>query len=130
SHSRRTRRHVRGFPDAPHRGPRDPRRMTNIANVEMAAAWDGQEGDDWTENAERYEATGRYFAAEFFAKMSIADADHVLDVGCGTGLSTRDAARAARDGTVLGVDLSSRMLEYARQRTREEGLTNVEYLQA
>ena len=29
-----------------------------LANVEMAAAWDGEEGDDWTEHAERYEAAG------------------------------------------------------------------------
>ena len=29
---------------------------TPIANTEMAQAWDGEEGDLWSENADRYEA--------------------------------------------------------------------------
>jgi SAM-dependent methyltransferase len=100
------------------------------ANAEMLAAWDGEEGDDWTQHASRYEASGRYLAPTFDAASAIAETDVVLDVGCGTGRSTRDAARRARSGRVLGVDLSSRMLDHARDRSRAEGLTNVEYLQA
>ena len=52
------------------------------------------------------------------------DSDRVLDIGCGTGQTTRDAARAAAGGSALGVDLSSRMLDYARRRAAEEGVTN------
>lgn len=103
---------------------------TEIANTEMAAMWDGEEGDEWTENADRYDATDRYLAIRFEQEVSIEPADRVLDVGCGTGKSTRDAARAARDGTVLGVDLSSRMLAEARRRSELEGLKNVQFLQA
>jgi SAM-dependent methyltransferase len=101
-----------------------------IANVEMAAAWDGEEGDEWTENAARYEATDRWISARFQAECPIASTDRVLDIGCGTGKSTRAAARRAAAGCVLGVDLSSRMLEYAREQTRAAGLTNVEYVRA
>jgi SAM-dependent methyltransferase len=101
-----------------------------IANVEMAAAWDGEEGDEWTENAARYEATDRWISARFEADCPIASTDRVLDIGCGTGKSTRAAARRAAAGSVLGVDLSSRMLEYAREQTRAEALTNVEYVRA
>ena len=54
----------------------------------------------------------------------------MLDVGCGTGQTTRDAARAASAGSALGVDLSSRMLDYARHRAAEEGVTNVTFAQA
>ena len=36
----------------------------------------------------------------------------------------------ASSGSVLGVDLSSRMLDDARRRSAEEGLTNVDFLQA
>jgi len=92
-----------------------------IANVEMAAAWDGEEGDDWTENAARYEATDRWISARFEAECPIASTDRVLDIGCGTGKSTRAAARRAAAGSVLGIDLSSRMLEYAREQTRAGG---------
>lgn len=99
-----------------------------IANVEMAAAWDGEEGDDWTENADRYDATDRWIGARFEALVDIAETDHVLDVGCGTGKVTRSAARRASAGSVLGIDLSTRMLDLARRRSELEGLTNVRYV--
>lgn len=104
--------------------------MLAIANAEMAAIWDGEEGDEWTENADRYDATDRFIARRFEAETRIEPSDRILDVGCGTGRSSRDAARRAPDGTVLGVDLSSRMLGDARRRSTEEGLANVEFLQA
>src|SRR5688500_6814298 len=100
----------------------------DIANVDMARQWDGEEGDDWTENADRYDATDLYIWEQFTAKVPILAGDHVLDVGCGTGKSTRDIARSAHDGRVFGIDLSSRMLADARRRTDEQGLINVEYL--
>jgi ubiquinone/menaquinone biosynthesis C-methylase UbiE len=44
--------------------------------------------------------------------------DRVLDVGCGPGYLTRLAARAvAPGGTVLGVDASASVIEYARRVT-------------
>ena len=101
-----------------------------IANEDMAKAWDGEEGDRWTEHAERYEAAGTDLWEQFLAAVPIATTDRVLDIGCGTGKSTRDAARAASAGSALGIDLSSRMLEYARQRSDAEGLNNVEFRQA
>jgi len=41
---------------------------------------------------------------------------HVLDVGTGTGLVAQLIAPAVRPGTVLGIDLSERMLSVARAR--------------
>ncbi len=104
-------------------------RMTEIANVDMAAAWDGEEGDDWSENAERYDAADRWIWARFEAEVDIGEADQVLDIGCGTGKSTRSAARRASSGSVLGIDLSSRMLDRARRQSEDEGLTNIRYVQ-
>ena len=54
----------------------------------------------------------------------------VLDIGCGTGQSTREAARAAGTGSALGVDVSAPMLERARQLSDDQGLANVTYQQA
>ena len=51
----------------------------------------------------------------------------MLDIGCGAGQTSRDAARAAVAGKVLGVDVSKQLLERARERTAAEGLRNITY---
>jgi SAM-dependent methyltransferase len=53
--------------------------------------------------------------------------DHVLDVGCGTGQTTRQAARTAQAGSALGVDVSAPAIERARQLARAEELGNVSF---
>ena len=59
----------------------------------------------------------------------LAPGERVLDVGCGSGAMTLDAARAlGPGGRAVGIDLSSPMLEAARRRPEEVGL-GVEFLQ-
>src|SRR5437879_7589796 len=101
-----------------------------IANVDMANAWDGEEGDQWTQFADEYDTSVRSIWERFLETDPIAPADRVLDIGCGSGRSTRDAARLARDGSALGVDLSESMLAEARRRASTEGLMNVEFVRA
>jgi SAM-dependent methyltransferase len=101
-----------------------------IANVEMANAWDGEEGDEWTRFADEYDLCVRSIWGRFLESDPIAPTDRVLDIGCGSGQSTRDAARLATDGSALGVDLSESMLAEARRRAGVEGVTNVEFLRA
>ena len=40
--------------------------------------------------------------------------EHVLDIGCGSGQTTREAARMARAGSALGIDISASAIEQAR----------------
>ena len=56
--------------------------------------------------------------------------EHVLDIGCGTGQTTRQAARTAQAGGVLGVDISAAAIERARELARAEGLDNVTFTRA
>jgi ubiquinone/menaquinone biosynthesis C-methylase UbiE len=56
--------------------------------------------------------------------------DHVLDIGCGAGQTTRQAARTARAGTALGVDVSAPAIERARELARAEQLRNVAFERA
>ena len=53
--------------------------------------------------------------------------DHVLDIGCGAGQTTRQAARTARAGSALGVDASAAAIERAREPARAEGLRNIAF---
>lgn len=99
-------------------------------NVEQAKAWDGDEGEYWAANAERFDRALAEYHRPFLDAAGIGSEHHVLDIGCGTGQTTRDAARIATGGWVLGVDLSSRMVDVARELAAREGVTNVEFLQA
>ncbi len=56
--------------------------------------------------------------------------DHVLDVGCGTGQTTREAARTATTGSALGVDPSAPMIDRARELAQADGLCNVTFQRA
>jgi ubiquinone/menaquinone biosynthesis C-methylase UbiE len=51
----------------------------------------------------------------------------VLDVGCGAGQTTREAARMATAGSAHGVDVSPDMIQQARDLARTEGLGNVTF---
>lgn len=60
----------------------------------------------------------------------IQSRDHVLDIGCGNGQTTRQAARTAAAGSALGVDVSAPAIERARELARAEGLRNVTFERA
>jgi len=99
------------------------------ANTAQLAAWDGDEGEYWATHAATFDRSIAPHHRRLMAAAAIEPHERVLDIGCGTGETTRDAARAATAGSALGVDLSSLMLEYARRRAAEEGVRNAEFAQ-
>ena len=104
--------------------------LADTANPGQVAAWDGTAGDYWTDHEARFDASVQAYNGRLFAAAAIAPSDQVLDIGCGTGWTTREAARLAWAGSALGLDLSGRMLERARARTEAECVPNAGYLQA
>lgn len=83
----------------------------------------------WNDHATQYD-TGvmkRYSEAYRrtieLAKTSLKPEDRVFDFGCGTGLVTNEIAGSV--GTILAVDLSEKMLEIAKHKAAERGITNV-----
>jgi SAM-dependent methyltransferase len=56
--------------------------------------------------------------------------EHVLDIGCGLGQTTCAAARMARAGSALGVDISAPAIERARELARTQGIRNVVFERA
>ncbi|MFJ2651838.1 class I SAM-dependent methyltransferase [Streptomyces sp. NPDC087420] len=92
----------------------------------------GERGERGTRDTELfdYDAELRRYNEHFRAAARVGSRDRVLDVGCGTGQTTREAARAAVGGSALGVDLSAPMLERARRLSDDQGLSNVVYQQA
>jgi SAM-dependent methyltransferase len=104
--------------------------VQHIANTSQAESWDGADGDHWTEHEDIYNGAVAAHHKRFMEAGAIGPSDRVLDIGCGTGQSTCDAARLACSGSALGVDLSSRMIERAREHAREQALMNVRFEQA
>ena len=100
------------------------------ANTEQARAWDGDEGAYWAAHAEHFDRAVAAYHGTFMAACGIASGERVLDIGCGTGQTTRDAARAAGPGTAFGVDLSARMIELAWRLAARQDIGNVSFEQA
>jgi SAM-dependent methyltransferase len=97
-----------------------------IANLEQAAAWNGPEGANWAEAADAG-GTEDVLIAPLLDAAAIAVDDRVLDIGCGTGDLTRSAARRAQQGTAVGLDLSSAMVDTARELAAWHSLDNARF---
>jgi SAM-dependent methyltransferase len=100
------------------------------SNAEQVRAWDGGEGDFWAAHADEFDRSVVEHSRRLYAAAAIEPAEQVLDIGCGTGQTTREAGRRAASGSALGVDLSSQMLDVARTRAAADGLRNVRFEQA
>ncbi|MBW5480577.1 class I SAM-dependent methyltransferase [Streptomyces bambusae] len=102
--------------------------MHGIANTAQAQSWNGYEGAHWAAHQDRWDAVNAGFDQPLFEAAAVARGERVLDIGCGAGSTTRQAARAvAPDGGALGLDLSGPMLERARASAEADGLGNARF---
>ena len=71
--------------------------------------WTGERATRWVEMADAVEGQLAPVSDELFAAAGLRPGERVLDVGCGTGPTTRRAAElVAPDGLVVGADVSRR----------------------
>jgi len=69
-----------------------------------------------------------YFGRRTIELASLPQGSRVLDVCCGAGASALPAAEAVGPtGNVIGVDLVKQLLELARAKAAQRGLSNVEF---
>jgi SAM-dependent methyltransferase len=82
----------------------------------------------YVREADRIEAIDGPFGEVMLEAAALEPGDEVLDVGCGLGTTTQEAAhRVAPGGTAVGVDIDASMLVHAR--TRAAGVANVVFLE-
>jgi ubiquinone/menaquinone biosynthesis C-methylase UbiE len=62
--------------------------------------------------------------------LSLEPAEVVLDVGCGTGHLLRQIARSCPGVTGIGVDIAPKMIEVARARAAQQGLSHLTFVAA
>ena len=92
------------------------------------------DGDEWVESqhwvteADRYDGQLAPFTALVLVRANLDTADVVLDVGCGCGAMTIEAARTS--ARAVGVDVSADVLGVARRRAHADIVANVEFVEA
>ncbi|QVQ52910.1 class I SAM-dependent methyltransferase [Spiractinospora alimapuensis] len=101
-----------------------------MSNEAAHATWNGPDGENWATHRDRLEALSAGATKPFFDEAAIGPSDQVLDIGCGSGHSTRAAALRASRGHVHGIDISQAMLRVARTDAEREGIDNVTFLEA
>ena len=100
-----------------------------MANTDMAEYWNGRPADVWVTEAEHFDTMLAPFGRRLLTAAVLEPGERVLDVGCGNGAVSLEAARAVGpSGRVTGVDLSAPMLGVARRRAEEQGI-DVDFVQ-
>src|SRR5215469_3100985 len=105
--------------------------MPDADNTAMARYWNEVAGPRWVQRQAIQEARNVEMLEQLLAAAQPAPGEHVLDIGCGTGVTTEPYAKAVGPtGHVTAADISTPMLDAARQRIKAVGLENVTLLLA
>jgi len=84
--------------------------------------WTGDRASRWVAMADDLEVQLAPVSDLLLAAAELAPGDRVLDVGCGTGPTTRRAAElVAPHGRVVGADVSDEMIAAAAARSGDDG---------
>ena len=85
----------------------------------------------WVREADRWDGTSGLFGDAMIDAADLAPGQRVLDVGCGAGSTTIEAARrVAPTGAAIGVDISGSALALARERAVASGFDGVDFIEA
>lgn len=102
-----------------------------MANDEMTEQWNGPSSEPWLRFPDRYDAMLGDLGRLVLQAADPRPGEAVLDVGCGAGQLTLEAAeRVGPAGRVVGVDLSAPLLDLARRRASEAAVESVTFLEA
>lgn len=101
-----------------------------MSSQDMAAYWD-RAGKVWVEQQGLLDRIYQPIARAVVEAADLRNGEAVLDVGCGSGATTFEAAwRVGPTGRAVGVDISPALVELARRRAGEDGLEGAEFLLA
>lgn len=99
-------------------------------NQQQIEYWNGEAGRRWVAEQERLDAM---MAETTLALIDAADpqwGERVLDVGCGCGSTAIAYAEAVGpSGRVMGLDISSPMLAFARDRAKAHDVKVIDFIQ-
>jgi SAM-dependent methyltransferase len=93
--------------------------------------WSGEGGRRWLKGEAFTARAVAAFGADALRAAAPQPRERALDVGCGTGATTIELARAVGgDGHVVGIDVSADLLVEARRRAAAVGARNLSFVEA
>lgn len=102
----------------------------SMANKDQEEMWNGAGGKAWVRAQTLLDTAFQPFADILVETVTTANANSVLDIGCGTGATTLAMAKAlGPEADCLGLDISETMISHARKRAAESG-SHAEFLVA
>jgi len=109
--------------------------MTDLAaegpNAAQITYWNQAAGPIWVAMNDALDNEIRPLGLAAMAALAPRAGERVIDIGCGCGDTTLELARrVGAAGSVLGADISAPMLEVARRRAGEAGLSQAAFVQA
>ncbi len=87
--------------------------------------WQGRVGRSWASEWNRTDRSFTALTAELKRRLGELEYSNALDIGCGAGELSCIAAQLRPEATVLGLDISSDLIEVAR--ARGNGLPNLSF---
>lgn len=97
-------------------------------NAEQSQYWNEIAGPNWVALQEVLDEEHAALGAVAMDKAGVAPGERVLDIGCGCGQTSLELSRrVGSNGFVLGIDISTPMLERAGARAKEAGIANVRF---
>jgi SAM-dependent methyltransferase len=101
------------------------------ANAEQAEFWNSASGEKWVTYQEALDQRLAPLTGRLLERCGVRPGDAVIDIGCGAATTTLLLADAVgAHGSVLGIDISERLLAAARRRVLHGGLHNVRLILA
>jgi SAM-dependent methyltransferase len=99
----------------------------NAAQIEY---WNATAGETWAQFQEQLDYQIAPLGLEALRVLAAVKGERVIDIGCGCGQTSLDlATRVGTEGRVVGVDISTPMLEVARRRPLPESSARPEFHQ-
>ena len=91
-------------------------------NADQIEYWNGPAGQRWAQAQESMDRTLLSISGALLSFVAAKPGEAVLDIGCGSGATTLEYAKAVGpSGRALGLDISVPMLDVARSRAKKAG---------
>ncbi|MEJ0043460.1 MAG: class I SAM-dependent methyltransferase [Rhizomicrobium sp.] len=92
------------------------------ANADQIEYWNGLAGQRWAQAQDVMDRAMASITTALLPFVAAKPGEHILDIGCGSGGTTLEYAKAVGiGGRALGVDISQPMLAVARARAEAQG---------